>query len=62
MKKHPTIQREKMEFAEIPLFNPNAAGIDIGDKLHAVAVPIDRDQHPVREFGTMSCDLDEIVG
>lgn len=41
--------------------NPNAAGVDIGDTIHAVAVPGDRAQTPVRTFGTMSCDLDEIA-
>ena len=41
--------------------NPNAAGIDVGDTIHAVAVPKDRDEQPVRSFGTMSCDLQEIA-
>lgn len=54
-------QKEKVEFASIPILNPNSAGIDIGDTVHAVAVPEDRDNNPVREFGTMSCDLDEII-
>lgn len=54
-------QNQKVEFATIPILNPNAAGIDIGDTLHAVAVPKDRDENPVREFGSMSCDLDDIV-
>ena len=29
----------------------NAAGIDVGNESHFVAVPPDRDEHPVREFG-----------
>jgi len=41
--------------------HPNAAGIDVGDTLHAVAVPANRDEQPVRTFGTMSADLEEIV-
>lgn len=41
--------------------NPNAAGIDVGDTIHAVAVPKDRDQQSVRTFGSMSSDLEEIV-
>ena len=32
--------------------HPNAAAIDIGAKLHVVAVPPDRDAQPVRSFGT----------
>lgn len=41
--------------------NPNAAGIDVGSTLHAVAVPKDRDQESVRTFGALSCDLEEIA-
>lgn len=40
-----------------PIVNPNAAGIDIGDLLIAVAVPQDRDTQPVREFGAFTEDL-----
>jgi transposase len=45
----------------MPLVNPNAAGIDIGDTIHAVAVPEGRDEVRVRSFGTMTCDLEAIV-
>lgn len=45
----------------LPLINPNAAGIDVGDTVHAVAVPEDRDEHQVRCFGTMPSDLQAIV-
>jgi transposase len=48
-------------FVPMPVVNPNAAGIDVGDTLHAVAVPKDRDERPVRSFATMSCDLQEIA-
>jgi transposase len=41
--------------------NPHAAGIDVGDTIHAVAVPTDRDEQSVRTFGTMSADLEEIA-
>jgi len=44
--------------------NPNAAGIDIGDTVHAVAVPpgsCPEDTETVRSFGTMTCDLKEIA-
>ncbi|SFF13058.1 Transposase IS116/IS110/IS902 family protein [Chitinophaga sp. CF118] len=48
-------------FIPMPMVNPHAAGIDVGDTLHAVAVPKDRDKQSVRTFGTMSRDLEEIV-
>lgn len=61
MKNRRQKQHVKTEFATIPIMNPNAAGIDIGDSVHAVAVPPDRDDNPIREFGAMSDDLDKIV-
>lgn len=45
----------------MPLVNPNAAGIDVGDTMHAVAVPEGRDEVQVQSFGTMTCDLLTIV-
>ncbi|NHZ93965.1 IS110 family transposase [Massilia sp. CCM 8733] len=36
---------------------PNAAGIDIGNAAHFVAVPPDRDDYPVREFPSFTQDL-----
>ena len=48
-------------FIPMAVVHPNAAGIDVGDTLHAVAVPANRDEQPVRTFGTMSADLEEIV-
>src|SRR6185312_12065502 len=44
----------------MPLINPNAAGIDIGDTLLAVAVPAGRDNVCVKEFGAFTCDLQSI--
>jgi len=41
----------------LPIVHLNAAGIDIGDTFHVVAVPEGRDEHHVRTFGSMSCDL-----
>lgn len=43
------------------LVNPNAAGVDIGDSLHVVAVPSDRDPVNVRRFGAFTEDLEEIA-
>lgn len=54
-----TVTRESA--VNLPLVNPNAAGIDVGDTIHAVAVPVGRDTLPVRSFGTMTCDLEAIT-
>jgi len=40
-----------------PLFEPNAAGIDIGAREIFVAVPPDRDTDPVRRCETFTEDL-----
>jgi transposase len=37
--------------------NYNAAGIDGGAECHGVAVPRDRDEHPVQRFGAFTADL-----
>lgn len=58
MKKRALIKKSA---ARMPLVNPNAAGIDVGDTIHAVAVPEGRDETPVRSFGTMTCDLEAIA-
>ena len=44
----------------MPLINPNAAGIDVGDTLFSVAVPPGRDTVFVKEFGAFTCDLKSI--
>jgi len=40
---------------------PDAAGIDLGATVHYVAVPADRDAQPVRHFGTLTGDLNELA-
>jgi len=52
----------KKSVVNLPLVNPNAAGIDVGDTMHAVAIPNGRDEVQVRSFGTMTCDLQTIAG
>lgn len=42
---------------KLHILHPNAAGIDIGEAEHWVAVSPDRDPQPVRRFGTFSADL-----
>jgi transposase len=51
----------KPSVVQMQVVRSNAAGIDIGDTLHAVAVPPDRDKEPVRQFGAFTCDLQAIV-
>lgn len=46
---------------ELQHVNLNAAGIDIGSERHFVAVPEGRDEVSVREFGTFTADLHELV-
>jgi transposase len=50
------------DFVQLPLVNANAAGIDIGDTLHVVAVPEECCKGTnVRDFGTFTDDLFSIV-
>lgn len=44
-----------------PVFEPNAAGIDIGAREIFVAVPADRDEHPVRKCETFTGDLHQMA-
>jgi len=41
----------------LTIVNPHAGGIDVGNASHFVAVPPDRDAHPVQEFGSWTADL-----
>ena len=41
--------------------HPHAAGIDIGEAEHWVAVPPGRAPQPVRRFGTFTADLDALA-
>jgi transposase len=49
----------KIQSADLSLevVHPNAAGIDIGNESHYVAVPPDRDSQPVRRFGCTTAEL-----
>jgi len=48
----------------LSVMHPRAAGIDVGQGEHYVAVPphLDRDQEPVRRFETFTADLHRLVG
>jgi len=45
----------------LTITHPNAAGIDIGNASHFVAVPPDRDDEPVREFPSFTDDLNALA-
>jgi transposase len=49
----------KIQSADLSLevVHPDAAGIDIGNESHYVAVPPDRDSQPVRRFGCTTAEL-----
>jgi transposase len=43
------------------IFQPNAAGIDIGAREIYIAVPADRDDHPIRKCDTFTADLHQMT-
>jgi transposase len=45
------------EDISLEVIHPNAAGIDIGNESHYVAVPPTRDSQPVRRFGCTTAEL-----
>jgi transposase len=45
----------------LQVVHPDAAGIDIGNESHFVAIPPDRDTAPVREFGSWTADLHQMA-
>src|SRR5687768_3483420 len=46
----------------LPTLNRNAAGIDVGNAEHHVAVPAGGDEEPVRKFGSFTADLHRMAG
>lgn len=46
---------------DLRVVHPHAAGIDIGSQKHYVAVPADCDSQPVRSFGCLTPDLQEMA-
>jgi transposase len=54
-------KRKGMCLEDRPLLEANAAGIDIGAREIYVAVPPDRDAHPVRVFATFTEDLETMA-
>jgi transposase len=55
-------RRKKTKTPEsIAVVHPHAAAVDIGARMHVAAVASDRDEVPVRTFGTFTGDLHEIA-
>jgi transposase len=53
--------KKRSKTAELPVLEPDAAGIDIGATAVFVAVPADRDPEPVRSFRTFTEDLEGLA-
>jgi transposase len=49
--------KKNQERKNLPVINPNVAGIDIGAESHWVSVPPERDGKPVRKFDCFTNDL-----
>ena len=52
---------KRKEASHTAVFQPKAAGIDIGAREIYVAVPADRDDHPVRKCETFTSDLHQMA-
>jgi hypothetical protein len=50
-------RRKRRTLEGFPEINPHAAGIDVGNAQHYVAVPPGLDPEPVRTFGCFTADL-----
>ena len=68
-KGQPLNRREKRELAArlssadpgFEIVHRHAAGVDIGNESHYVAVPAGRDKQPIREFGSWTADLERMA-
>jgi transposase len=61
MKKDAPVQGIVRMGSGLPVFNAHAAGIDIGDTLHCVAISNGSDSHDVMTTSAFTCDLHKIV-
>src|SRR6202795_3676603 len=52
-----TMRKIQSEDLSLEMVHPDAAGIDIGNESHYVAVPPSRDSQAVRRFGCTTVDL-----
>jgi hypothetical protein len=67
MKKTDEIRTQSQNFKQkrfskgLPVYNPYAAGIDVGDTLYDIAISDGADGFEVREYGTFTDDLTNLV-
>src|SRR6266403_3294937 len=52
-----TMRKIQSDDLSLEVVHPDAAGIDIGNESHYVAVPPSRDSQPVRRFGCTTAEL-----
>ena len=52
-----TMRKIQSEDLSLEIVHPDAAGIDIGNESHYVAVPPTRDSQPVRRFGCTTAEV-----
>jgi transposase len=52
---------KRSKIAQLPVIEPNAAGIDVGATQIFVAVPGDRDPEPIRCFETFTVELEKLA-
>jgi transposase len=60
-KSRPSVSAPSKSQPKLSPVHPNAAGIDVGSREHYVAVPPDRDEKPIRSFGTFTADLYQLA-
>jgi transposase len=61
MRKEKHMSKRRPKAFQLPVLEPDAAGIDIGATSVFVAVPRDRDPHPIRSFATFTADLESLA-
>ena len=54
-------RRLRSEDPGLQVVHPNAAGIDVGNRTHYVAVRPDKDAEPVRRFACFTADLHRLA-
>ena len=54
-------RRLRSEDPGLEVVHPNAAGVDVGNSAHYVAVRPDRDSQPVRRFECFTADLNRLA-
>jgi transposase len=57
-----TMRKIQNDDLSLEVVHPDAAGIDIGNESHYVAVPPSRDSQPVRRFGCTTAELKAMAG